>query len=140
MNSLFGMQQSSILHCFMRNRTYTFNKPGAFSAIFMIVALLWITISNPFILTVTSQLDKHTNNQYSANPMAGNEEETSNPYGNNSEEKSSVNSFSEEYLENHQTDEHLLSISSQYQNNENAAIYIAFHGELLLPPPNMLLF
>lgn len=72
--------------------------------------------------------------------LNGNEEETSNPFGNNTEEKApnSGNSFSEEYLHIQHINHPYFSKTSQYHKFENADIYIAFHGELLVPPPNFL--
>lgn len=75
-----------------------------------------------------------------ASPVSGNEDENTNPFGNNTEEKaptSSSSSFSEEYLHDHNKSDFLTSITSQYRKCENAGTYVAFHGELLVPPPNV---
>ena len=76
------------------------------------------------------------NNNY---PLTGNEEESANPFGNGNttEEKApGNNSFSEEYLHDHHKEDGLLAAARQYRSCENARDYIAFHGELLVPPPN----
>ena len=72
-------------------------------------------------------------------PLSGNEEETTNPFGNTTEEKapSSTNRFLKNILHDHHTADYFFSIVSQYHKCENAGTYIAFHGELLVPPPNV---
>ncbi len=71
-------------------------------------------------------------------PSTDNEEETANPFGNTTEEKApSSTSFSEEYLHDHHTTDYFFSTVLQYHKCENAGTYIAFHGELLVPPPNV---
>jgi len=104
----------------------------------MILTLLWLTISTPFVFASQQELAKHKmeNNK---SPLCGNEDDASNPLGNNTEEKvpSSGNSLSEEYIHDHHiTHPYLVSEDSQYHKCENADIYIAFHGELLVPPPD----
>jgi hypothetical protein len=113
-------------------------KPYSFvqlaSAVLMIAALLWLTVSLPFVYESQQKLNPVQNN---ASPLAGNEEEAANPYGNSTEEKApSSSSFSEEYLHDHHKSDYFFSISSQYHKGENDGTYIAFHGELLVPPPN----
>lgn len=71
-------------------------------------------------------------------PSNSNEEEAASPFGNSTEEKAptSGSSLSEEYLHDHHLTDHFFSIASQYHTLQNAGTYIAFHGELLVPPPN----
>ena len=118
-------------------KTYSFFQLA--SAVFMIVALLWLTISTPFVYIHQQKIaekDKLVNINSS---VADNDEETANPFGNNTEEKSSGNgnSFSEEYMHDHHINEHFISLESHYPACENAGTYVAFHGELLVPPPNL---
>ena len=103
----------------------------------MILALMWLTISAPFVYECQQQIAKYSKSSSAPMALDMTEDET-NPFGNNTEEKapSSINSFSEEYLHNHHDAEYLLSIALQYHKNDDAGIYIAFHGELLVPPPN----
>lgn len=70
-------------------------------------------------------------------PLTENEEEA-NPLGNTTEEKApnSLSSFSEEYLHDNHRSEYFFLIASQFHKCENANTYVAFHGELLVPPPN----
>lgn len=114
-------------------KTYSFL--NRLSAIFMILTLCWLTISMPFVIDFKEKVAKMENK---SSAPAGQDDETA-PLGNNTEEKVpfSNNSFSEEYLHDlHITPHYFLSETSQYHNCENTDIYIAFHGELLVPPPN----
>lgn len=107
------------------------------SALFMILALCWLTISTPFVFACQQEMAK-LKMEDSRGPLNAQEDE-SNPLGNNTEEKvpGSANSLSEEYLHDHHiTQPYLFSETSQYHKCENADTYIAFHGELLVPPPN----
>lgn len=104
----------------------------------MIVALLWLTISAPFVYAGQQKIAKHCNTAHAETPLPCNEEESANPFGNTTEEKApSSSSFSEEYLHDNHKSEYFFSISSQYHKSENSGTYIAFHGELLVPPPNI---
>ena len=108
------------------------------SAIFMILALLWLTVSTPFVFSSQQKIDKHQKNTAAASSNTDcNDEETSNPLGSNTEEKAPGGiSLSEEYLHDHHTTDYFFSIASQYHKLENAGTYTAFHGEILIPPPN----
>ena len=109
------------------------------SAIFMILALLWLTISAPFVFASQQQLAKQTKMTHYVSPLDTNEEEVPNPFGNTTEEKNpnASSSFSEEYLHHHHMEEYFFSIASQFHKCENAGIYIAFHGDLEVPPPDV---
>ena len=112
------------------------------SAILMMVALAWLTISAPFVLENQTQLAKSSKSSLnqSQSPLAGNEEESGNPLGNNSTEEKApktINTFSEEYIHDHHSSDYLFSLGLQYHKHENAGIYIAYHGEPLVPPPNV---
>ena len=103
----------------------------------MILALMWLTISAPFVYESQQQMAKYSKSSSAPMALDMTEDET-NPFGNNTEEKApgSINSFSEEYLHDHHNADYLLSIALQYHKNDEAGLYIAFHGELLVPPPN----
>lgn len=107
------------------------------SAVFMIVALLWLTVSTPFVLASQQELAKQQHSISDNQPPLSCTEEESNPFGNTTEEKApSSNTFSEEYLHDHHITHYFILETSQYHKCENAGTYIAFHGELLVPPPN----
>lgn len=106
------------------------------SIIFMMMTLLWLTVSVPFVYAGQQDLAKQ---QLGAtdSPLTENEEDSTNPFGNSTEEKApSSNSFSEEYLHEHTVNGHLFSSRLQYYKCDDAEAYIAYHGELLVPPPN----
>lgn len=109
------------------------------SAVFMMLALLWLTVSMPFVFANYQELDKQDKIANNISPLAGNEEESATPFGNTTEEKNSksTNTVSEEYLHDNHASEYFISIASQYHKCENAGTYVAFHGELLVPPPNV---
>lgn len=121
----------------MKNKKSIYSISEKLSAVFMIVALLWLTVSAPFVLSAQQQLVKQGQSQTSQSP-ANDADDDTNPFGNNTEEKApSSSSFSEEFLhDNHSTD-HFFSIILRFHSCEKADTYEAFHGELLVPPPNM---
>ncbi len=102
----------------------------------MILTLLWLTISAPFVLSCQQTMSKQFSNT-STLPGGENEEESSNPFGNNTEEKvPGAGSFSEEYLHHTEQSAHTLLVRAAFGTTENARLYVAYHGELLVPPPN----
>ena len=107
------------------------------SAVFMIVTLLWLTISLPFVYDNQQQSER--NQIVNQDSSSDNSEESSNPFGNSTEEKNpnSSNSLSEEFLHDHHIHDHYFSISSQYHKCENVSTYIAFHGDREVPPPDV---
>ena len=117
-------------------KTYTLAQLA--SAVFMMAALLWLTMSIAFIYPAQQQLMKQGNTASAEACMSG-EEDGCNPFGNTTEEKSSGNniSFSEEYLHNHHSADHFITIVSRIHNSRNCGTYNAFHGEVHVPPPNI---
>ena len=108
------------------------------SAVSMILALLWLTISLPFVNASQQGAAKQHKTANNLASFGGNEEEAANLSGNTTEEKNPCNnSFSEEYLHHHHEDTYIVSIVLRYHKCENAGIYIAFHGELDAPPPDV---
>ena len=109
------------------------------SAILMIALLCWLTISTPFVYASQQEQAKQGKMVDTSATNAGSEEENGNPFGNNTEEKTpGSNSFSEEYMHIYPLTTHFHTSLSLYHKLENADTYIAFHGELLVPPPNVL--
>lgn len=126
-----------ILQLFMNRRRKIFTTAQLVSAIVMILALVWLTVSAPFVYAAQQELAKQQKTEKAASPFAGTEEESSNPFGNNAEEKApNTASISEEYIHNSHRIYFSFSIATQYHKCENSDTYIAFHGELLVPPPN----
>ena len=101
----------------------------------MVLALLWLTISIPFVYS-SQQLFANLTVENLQSPDASDED--SNPFSSTTEEKNAnSNPFSEEYLHHHNEDGYLFSITRQYHKCHDAGTYIAFHGELLVPPPDL---
>lgn len=118
-----------------KQNKYNFLQKG--SAIFMILALLWLTVSTPFVFASQQELASQDKIADTQSPLAGNEEEASNPFSSTTEEKApSSTTVSEEFLHDHHAAEHFFLLVSQQHKCENADTYNAFHGELLVPPPN----
>jgi hypothetical protein len=104
-----------------------------FSAIGMIGALVWLTISAPFVFYFHEKMGEIEKNQSS-----NTDKKDSNPFANTTEEKtSSTNTFSEEYL--HHTEEHNANAyaANNLYNHSDESLYKAFHGELVSPPPDI---
>lgn len=122
-----------------RKKTYTFFQKT--TAVFLMFTLLWLTVSAPFVVKAQQQLAKQQKSLSVDNTAkaadcedCNGDEEGSN---NNIEEKvpGSTN-LSEEFLHDHHITHHFFTVVSLYHKLEKADSYIAFHGELLVPPPN----
>jgi hypothetical protein len=105
------------------------------NACFFILALVWLTMSAPFIMAHQYSQDHLTNIE---SPIDnGGEEETAKPLNNTSEEKPhNCNGLVEEFL--HQSAAsfafHINTLSHCIGLHPES--YQAYHGELLVPPPN----
>jgi flagellar biosynthesis/type III secretory pathway M-ring protein FliF/YscJ len=121
------MNKSKTAYCF-------FHKA---SAVFMILALVWLTISTPFVCAFKQEMAQQAKKANAQSAIVL-EEDNSNPLGNNTEEKtpSSPTSFNEEYLHHSESTHFLLSEGAKFYKPTNANTYTAYHGELLVPPPN----
>ena len=117
-------------------KTYTFFQLT--SAVVMILALLWLTVSTPFVNAAQQESAKQNKAAWS-NIMGAEEENSNNALGNSTEEKkpSGGNSLSEEYLHHHHIDDNFISTVSRTHQCENFDVYNAFHGEVQVPPPNV---
>lgn len=121
-----------------RNKT-TYQIYQILSAVFLILSLLWLTVSLPFVYESQRELAKQSKSVTDQSPLSSSEEEPANPFGNTTEEKapsSTTTSVSEEYLHDNHIAEYFTSLASQNHKCENSGIYNAFHGEVHVPPPN----
>ena len=104
------------------------------SSFIMVITLLWLTISTPFVYEVQQNLLS-----LSIDHNSGTEEtDNSNPLiPNPTEEKTDkgLNNFSE-YLNHHDVEDHVSSFSFKYILALSTDLYLSYHGELLTPPPN----
>ncbi|MFN3298611.1 MAG: hypothetical protein ACK41Z_00305 [Sediminibacterium sp.] len=119
------MRKATIIHIFLLK----------LNAIFFVLALMWLTVSTPFVMANQFNQD-HLTSIESPIDNSG-EEETANPLNSSSEEKPhNCNSLVEEYL--HHTSS-LITISYTTLSHcigLHVDSYHAYHGELLVPPPN----
>jgi hypothetical protein len=101
-------------------------------AIGMMLALAWLTISTPFVYKAQQQ----TTRQQAMN--VSDEEDASNPFANTTEEKT-PNGFNtiSEYLHEYKVITPPEVIVINHFPAHFADLYIAFHGELLSPPPEV---
>lgn len=106
----------------------------------MMLTLLWLTISTPFVVSFQQEMAKQGISFEKTSPLSTSEDEIPNPLSNSNEEKpasnSSLSSLAEEYLHDNHKTEYRFAAGYNYHSNENADTYTAFHGELLVPPPN----
>ena len=136
-----GSDYEVICASFMQNKVNNFSGFQRASSILMILALLWLTISAPFVLESNQRLAAERSQEASSAPATNDAtEEDTNPFSNTTEEKapSSPNTLSEEYLHHHDHSQyHRVSLldASLYIHGD-AGTYLAYHGELLVPPPN----
>lgn len=110
------------------------------SAVFMITALLWLTISTPFVYQFQQkQLEQNKLATAEQSSVTDTNEEESNPFGSTTEEKNpnSGTTLTEEYLHELHINDHFFSIVSSEHQSHNVDTYIAFHGELHVPPPDV---
>lgn len=120
----------------MNKKKQTYNFLHKSSAVFMILALFWLTISMAFLPVPKESIVKEDKIENTTVSDTGNEEESSTNNSNTEEKVPTGNSFSEEYLHTtHHTHYFFYTIYTFYKC-ENSDTYTAFHSELLVPPPN----
>lgn len=108
--------------------------------IFMMMMMVWLTVSLPFVADSRLQNDNHTAADMSGSCLPGQlAEDAGFPENGGSEEKASsgFNAFDEEYLHHPECPFCLMFNHGKSHNHHQAQDpYCAFHGELLVPPPN----
>lgn len=122
----------------MNCKKFTYNKMQRFSCFFMILALLWLTASAPFVVEIKSKINKQYGVAYSdlQEQAAG---ENSNPYSGLNEEQCNGSGSYSEYL--HEAISFTPFSAQQITHNSfiDGEIYIAYYGELLSPPPEYMI-
>lgn len=138
MNGLAVKFYVIILHrpLFMKKCPKPYSAVQRISAILMILSLVWLTLSLPIVYQ--SQQKQSSHQTLSSEVPVNTEEDSNNPLTNSTEEKHSgtTNTLSEEYLHDHHYCDQFLSVNLQKYRGENADTYIAYHGELDVPPPD----
>ena len=112
------------------------------NSIFLILTLIWLTGSTPFIISAQQELAKQQKMLTVDLPTSDSAEDgadVDNNNSNNIEEKvpSTGFNFSEEFLHEHHSVNTFISTTTRNYRIINSGTYIAFHGELHAPPPNM---
>lgn len=104
------------------------------SAFIMIMALAWLTVSTPFVFMQQQKMMQEKT--AAVNEPAA--EEIPNPFANTTEEKkeTGANILSEYLHEQHNHSEYTDGLL-KHNKCHTAEVYVAFHGELLSPPPEI---
>jgi hypothetical protein len=113
---------------------------NGFIVVFMMMNILWLTVSLPFIADSRSGCTSEQSSTASANPFDAQAEDAGFPQTGGSEEKASEgsNGFNEEYLHHHEGLEAMSAEAGKTSMHDIAQdAYCAYHGELLVPPPNV---
>jgi hypothetical protein len=97
----------------------------------MIMALLWLTISTPFVFASQQAQQKEIQKQTGSS-------EDRNPFSTTTEEKneSSVSTLSEYLHDLNSLNNHFIVLTRIYKGH-TSDLYYAYHPELLSPPPEV---
>ncbi|HEU4632526.1 MAG TPA: hypothetical protein VFS22_00990 [Flavisolibacter sp.] len=102
------------------------------SSLFMTLALLWLTISTPFV-NEAYEIKKEISKQF---PVPQSDEDA-NLFSNTTEEKNpNANSLSE-YLHDTQPFEKISIALTKTYKCHSSDLYLDYHGELISPPPEV---
>ena len=108
----------------------------------MILSLIWLTISVPFVYAGQQKLAAEKKITQAVHHSDDEEsDDNCNPFGNNTEEKapsSGVNTLSEEYLHHSEDLFHAFELFMSHHHVHSVDEYVSYHGEMLCPPPNVL--
>lgn len=99
----------------------------------MMLALAWLTVSLPYV-NETQQVAKKI--AAHASPTGNNSPDNS-LAGTTEEKTSSTNTLSEEYLHDHEEQICFSEDKLDHSNYHSYDVYVAFHGELISPPPEV---
>lgn len=113
------------------------------SSVVMILSLIWLTISLPYVYAAQQKLalNKITNAK-EAKGIPGDEsnQDGNNPFANTTEEKVATNvNLTEEYLHHQEEPLPISTDKLSHSHHHSYDVYIAFYGELLSPPPDSFL-
>lgn len=102
------------------------------SSIIMMLALVWLTISTPFVYAAQQQVKSISTVQNVCDDV----DDQANPFANTTEEKTENggNTLSE-YLHDVQPQLHAVAVTEKYSKCHPSDLYYAFHPELISPPP-----
>ena len=107
-------------------------------SVVMILALLWLTVSLPFVTDARELLAQQTSTPMPADEQPVENTEDANSLANSVEEKVPSNSsVLEEYLHHHHEQLTPDNPRLSHIDKQSSDLYAAFHGELLSPPPEL---
>ena len=119
----------------MKRTKRKYNPLQLISAALMVLTLCWLIVCLPVVYQ--AQLQVAESSSITSSPIDLNEEETGNPLTNTDEKTpNTVSSLSEEYLHEYYASHYFSSTSSIEYISKDASTYLAFHGELIVPPPD----
>jgi hypothetical protein len=108
------------------------------SSVVMILSLIWLTISLPYVYAAQRILAKEKISM--AKESKGVPEDESNPFANTTEEKVPANvNLTEEYLHHQEEPLPCSTDKLSHSHHHSYDVYVAFYGELLSPPPDSFL-
>jgi len=111
-----------------------FDRKNILPVLLMVSLLAWLTISAPFVFGSRQQFTTVLNETNDDIPA----EESSEPLNNTTEEKTEeVISGLSEYLHHINELIHMTGKLHRHDCSHNCSAYVAFHGELHCPPPNL---
>ena len=123
------------LFCALKmNRIDTFSRLNKVAACGLILTLLWLTVSLPFVYR--SQQASQAAHASTKAPFAGSEEDSANPLSGTEEKAPSTTNLAEEFLHDQEKASCFFTRLSTSHYHADDGTYTAFHGELLVPPPN----
>lgn len=126
---------SAFIFANLEKNVSKYNTLQRVSSLLMIVSLVWLTVSIPFVYNAQQQLTKIKTEQGTKGTSP--QDQNTNPFANTTEEKPVSNiSITEEYLHHHDRTGTITEINPRLFFLRDESTYTAFHGELLTPPPN----
>jgi hypothetical protein len=103
-------------------------------SIFLMLALLWMTISTSFVYFPVAEKNPG-NMEQPVKKQSG--DQAGNPFSNSTEEKApSTITITEEYIHHTEHHEHPWFSINKCYGFYSLSAYVAWHGEPLCPPPN----
>ncbi|MEZ5033543.1 MAG: hypothetical protein R2796_00990 [Chitinophagaceae bacterium] len=101
----------------------------------MMMALLWLTVSTPFVFRYQQEIKKTASATHKKSTSQNGDY---NPFANAEEKTSSMNSFAEEYHHHTVEQKQMGQILAVSFCTYTESLYVAFHGEQLSPPPDFI--
>lgn len=119
-------------HFLMNQRPTIHSLRKVLSAIFLVLLLGWLTISLPFVYNAQQHAMETAQSNGEDGPTSN---KNLNPLSNTTEEKTPDQV--QEYLHGQPENLEFETSDLDHLHAHACKVYIAFHGELLSPPPNI---